>query len=100
MSTDLQVKAVNAAISWEYKDLPVSKLRCALCLVDCSATAEGPMSEEVGIVRTHTNCGAVVHSQCLKKFQSSPSASANDCPQCHMKSVQWSNAKDLFGSFK
>ena len=99
MSTDLYVKAVKVAINWEYKNLPPSKLRCALCLVDCSATADGP-SEDIGIVRTCPNCDAVVHNQCLKKFQSSPSASAKDCPQCHARNVQWSVPKDLFGTLK
>jgi hypothetical protein len=94
MSIDLSVKSVTTAIAWEYKNLPLSKVRCALCLVDCTSTAEGP-SEDVGIVKYHPQCGAVVHDQCLKKFIASPSPSSQDCPQCH-KQATWSAALDLF----
>src|SRR3989338_7225604 len=84
----LTVKNVTTAISWEFKNLPPSKLRCSLCLVDCSSTAEGP-SDEIGLVQVHSPCGAVVHTHCLKKFQASPSASAQGCPQCHSNSADW-----------
>ncbi len=92
--SDLTIKSVTTAVVWEYRDLPPSKLRCALCLVDCSQTSEGP-TQELGIVRTHRSCGAVAHEACLSKFRQS--ASGNSCPQCHEANATFSSQLDLFG---
>jgi hypothetical protein len=97
MSDIFVVKNVTTAISWEFKNLPPSKLRCALCLVDCASTAEGP-SEDIGQVQVHAACGAVAHRQCLLKFVASPTASTQGCPQCHINTSSWSAPKDLFAT--
>lgn len=91
--SDLKIKSVTTAVVWEYKDLPPAKLRCALCLVDCSSTTEGP-TQEIGVVRTHRSCGTIVHETCLSKFRQSPNGTA--CPQCNEANAIFSGTIDLF----
>jgi hypothetical protein len=90
--SDLRIKSVTTAIMWEYKDVPPSKLRCALCLVDCSEPSEGP-TQGVGKVRVDRSCGAVVHESCLEKYGQ---AQAESSPQ-QPSGIQW-QWKDVNGS--
>jgi hypothetical protein len=89
------VKAVTTAVGWVYARVPPSKVRCALCFIDCASVFEGVSSNDnIGVIRAHRDTGAVVHEACFQKLQQSGSTGGSTVDLC--KAGEMSPPLNLF----